>query len=153
MVARTCVVACNLPNGLILSHGKIRRDGAGVPVIDANQRVVMDDIKTVRLYGGRHISAVGGYGLTHNVDADWFDDYMRENAQSKLVLIGGLFAMPTAEFTTGMARERIDFRCGLEPLSERDPRAFEGDPNGVVDRMSDGKLPANTFGSDDRTTA
>lgn len=150
----TCTVACNLPNGLLLTHGKIRYNEDGTPKADVHGRVIMENPVQVRLYGGRHISAVGGYGLTHDVDAEWFEDYMNTvGKDTKLVQVKGLFSMPTADYAAGLARERSDLRSGLEPLEDLDPRGFEGNPNGsiaanVALKANDGT--GNQFGRDNR---
>lgn len=153
----TCTVCCNLPNGLLLTHGKITYNADGTPKADVHGRVIMENPQQVRLYGGRHISAVGGYGMTHNVDAAWFDDYMETiGKHTKLVQVKGLFSMPTSDYAAGLAGERSDLRSGLEPLEALDPRGFEGNPNGSIPvSVVTGKdaTSGNTFGRDVREPA
>jgi hypothetical protein len=59
---------------------------------------------------------VGGYALTPNVDKDFFEEWLRQNADHAAVKNGMIFAHETRDGIEGMATERKDLKSGLEPL-------------------------------------
>jgi hypothetical protein len=62
---------------------------------------------------------VGGAALTFNVDADFFAEWMKQNADAEIVKKGLIFAH--AKDTAGLARESAGLKSGLERI---DPDAL-----------------------------
>ena len=60
---------------------------------------------------------VGGYALTHNVDADFFSTWLEQNKDSDLVRNRLVFAHAKPDLATGQAKEQAEVRSGLEPLA------------------------------------
>lgn len=106
----TVTVACKLPNGLNL--GKLH--GADQP--------------DVILRGTNHHLAVGGYGLTHGVDADAFAKWLKDHSFMHAVKNNLIFAHEKPAGARAMAGEMADVKSGLEPLN--------GDNPGLDDRVA-----------------
>lgn len=92
-MAKTVTVACKLPNGLVIDHKG----------------------REVVLTGANAPTSVGGFGLTPNVDADWFDDWMASNLDMPVVANEIIFAN-TAEKAGDEAKEKKGIKTGLEPV-------------------------------------
>lgn len=91
-------IACKLPAGLIIRHGD----------------------KTVTLAGSNSPTAVAGFGITKDVDAEWFKEWS-EKSQHPAVRNGSIFAN-TAAKVGGEAKEKSgDVKTGLEPLDGTKP--------------------------------
>lgn len=60
---------------------------------------------------------VGGYALTPNVPADFWDAWLAQNKDSLMVRNRMVFAMPSANRAIGEAKEHAALRSGLEPLN------------------------------------
>lgn len=100
-------VACKLPMGLILElKGKPRVTikGFSIPYGTAPQFPI-----------------VGGYALTPNVDADFFDEWMRVNAELDLVKKHFIFAHSKQSDASAQAKEMAEEKCGLEPINPDRP--------------------------------
>lgn len=97
------VVACKLPNGLVVDHKG----------------------ETVALNGSDHSSAVSGYGLTRNVDLDWFNDWATGPAREFPPVAKGLiFVAPNERFAQDQASEQgDDIKSGLEGVDPENPGA------------------------------
>jgi hypothetical protein len=96
--ASTITVGCKLPNGLIIQVGKTR----------------------LLLNGSNTQKILGGYGLTHNVDASFFAEWMRLNESSVLVKKGIIFAQEKEVNAKAQASDTRDVNTGLEPMSKTD---------------------------------
>lgn len=94
----TVTVACKLPNGLEIEHRG----------------------HTVVLAGANSSTAVGGYGLTPNVDADWFEDWMAGNLDHPAVKNNIIFANTPAQ-AADEAKEKKGVKTGLEPVDPDNP--------------------------------
>jgi hypothetical protein len=67
-------------------------------------------------YGKRPLfPIIGDFGLTENVDAEFFRQYVTENLHSDLVEKGLLFCHKTTAGASDIAKERQDLVCGFEP--------------------------------------
>lgn len=88
-------------------EGRIRLNGTAIPFgVQPEYRIV------------------AGYALTEGVDKDFFDEWMKQNADSALVKNELIFAYEKADSTTGKAKEHASSLSGLEPLMQTgDPRA------------------------------
>jgi hypothetical protein len=145
----TVVVACNVANGLVLKLYKFEEKYEAVMGLPDAKRLVKEavldeDQEVVTLFGpapeiskdpAHRCLVVRGinnsaYALTPNVDAQWFAEWLRQNAQSPLVKNGNIFAYTTEASVKDAAKDRKEFRSGLEPLTveldasgqPRDPR-------------------------------
>lgn len=102
-----CAVACKLPQGLTVSHKG----------------------KTVTLKGATHSGNRFGFGITEDVDADWFADWMKTDAKDfPAVKNGSIFIMPDAARAEDAGKERrgdAEVQSGAEPL---DPEKPSSDP-------------------------
>lgn len=130
-MAGTVTIGCKLPAGLHLN----------IFAMEAYSEVVMGggsrDTMRARPIGRVTINGtgrreddpriVGGYALTHNVDADVWAEWLKANADSDLVRKNLIFAQvkPTEAQAEGRAGETL--RNGLEPIDIHDvPREFKG---------------------------
>ena len=111
-MAGTVTVACKLPNGIVLDI----RDEVGVT------------LKAVTLNGSRHRvrpdgmpifawEVHGGYGLTPNVDQEFWDEWSKSNATYGPFKQGLIFALPKLDSAISKAREQEELKTGLEPLN------------------------------------
>lgn len=132
--ATTVTVACKIPHGIVMqlcqettyweetmTGGKERKryDRTGEKVfIRGNGRPV----NPPQGFPEPGPSA-GGYGLTYDVDADFFARWMEQNKRAPMVINGLIFGMTTIAGATAKAKEQSGKRSGLEPLEiDNDPR-------------------------------
>jgi len=117
-------VGCKLPNGItirkyVLKERPEQKPGGGTVMIMAPEFTG----ETITIKGNAvafgvipEHATVGGYALTPNVDADSFEQWLKDNANSDLVR--NKIIVSHTKDTAGLARENKDRRTGLEP---RDP--------------------------------
>jgi hypothetical protein len=132
----TVTVGCKLPNGLLLRVFKMVEGTE--PVLGGGTRKTKTAVQageTVKINGfalprgpdfdpDRAHLVVGGCGLTHGVDADFFHEWMGQNKDSDIVKNGLIFAHASSESARAEATEKKAEVSGLEPLrQDRDPRA------------------------------
>ncbi len=123
--ATSYTVACKLPNGIMLQLH--REEMVRVPVLGGG--IVMEKQSRpsgdpIKVFGNRapfgeqpRAPVVASYALTHNVPADHWEQWLRENADSSLVRERIIFAYPTADEAIGVAKENKAVLSGLEPLN------------------------------------
>jgi len=69
---------------------------------------------------------VCGYALTPGVDAEFFEEWLRQNADHDAVRNGMIFAHMKAEDVSAEAREKKDVKSGLEPINRNKlPKGIE----------------------------
>ena len=108
----TVTVACKLPHGIELTHKG----------------------KTVTFNGANHPEALVGHGLTNNVDADWFKDFLDTDGKDFAPVVNHLL-FANAKDTVGEAEEKAadpTIKTGLEPI---DPDA----PGGGIEQVPETK--------------
>jgi len=124
----TVTVGCKIPNGLRLQLCK--------PHNEREQGLnFVRDVTVWRKYGKQVIIKGNGhasnspdafkYGaaLTHNVDAEFMDTWMEQNAEHPAVINHLVFIANREADALAMAREFKDQKSGLEPLkTDGDPR-------------------------------
>lgn len=121
----TYCIACKMPNGLILRLFEwVERE---VPVMGGGMRLVRQARETgarVTINGPAHpfgvsplAKVVGGYALTYNVPAEFFDKWMEQNHDTDLVKNKIIFAQPTIDRVEAQAYEQRTVRSGMEPLA------------------------------------
>lgn len=136
---KVVTVACKLPNGLLL---RLFDWGEQVePVVGGGTRVTRISrprTDTVSI-NGNSVPMNGmappftvidahrrgdGFGLTHNVDAEFFAEWMRQNKDAPYVKEGLIWAYADMNSVTDRARDNEAVKSGLEPLDpEGDSRA------------------------------
>jgi hypothetical protein len=68
-----------------------------------------------------------GAGLTHGVDADFFAEWMRQNADSEVVKKGLVFAQAKPNEMEAQLRDHRTLKSGMEPIDpENLPSEFKG---------------------------
>jgi hypothetical protein len=122
----TVTVACKMPHGIILRlfdmvEVEEALQGGGTRTVKRAQ----PREKTVVING--YLSKFRGaaiappnmpasYALTHNVDKDFFEEWMKQNASLAAVMNKLIFASEKQDNLNGQIRENKDRRCGFEPI-------------------------------------
>ena len=161
-------VACKMPQGLVLQlydivevdeqvSGGTRRIKMAVPRLVNGREAKIELNGTAYpqglapyapIVGAREPGRGEGFALTHNVPADFWEEWLAQNQHSPLLASGMLFAHQKMAFVEGDAKERVSLRSGLEPMHRDsageldDPRAPALSPRGVgkvstADRAAD----------------
>jgi hypothetical protein len=97
--AKTLIVGCKLPNGLILEMGRY-----------GDTRYQKVEVK-----GANSAKVAGGYGLTP-VDAEFWAAWLKKHAHLDCVTKGHVFAHSTEASAISHATERAELKTGLERL-------------------------------------
>lgn len=130
----TVSVACKVPNGLILRL--FEPVEANEPVMGGGFRKVhafRPTGKNVTIKGPAHrlemapsVPVIGGYGLTHGVDADFWSKWLEQNKESPLVTSGQIFANEKSTYVESQSREGAKIKSGLEPIDRNNlPKGIE----------------------------
>lgn len=106
----TLSVACKLPNGLQMDLKM--PDGSTKTVILAGSAVK---------WGAAPVDGGTGYAITTNVDADFYEEWMKRNASLKLVRENFIFALPKAGEVRAKSHELSGLKTGMEPLDPEKP--------------------------------
>lgn len=130
-MSRTVTVACRLPHGLVLQLQVMAKRSE--PILGGGYREFEQATRvgeTITIAGfarpvnpeGEHDFAptAGGYGLTHGVDADFFEAWLQQNAELDAVKRGFIFAHERHDTAAGQAREGKAGLSGLEAINPRD---------------------------------
>jgi hypothetical protein len=152
-------VACKLPNGLILRvfswaeqdlpilGGGFKTEKVSIPM---GEPVLVHG--TAFPYGELpKVLIVGGYALTPNVDADFWDLWLEQNKSSDLVRKNQVRAMEKPDDASAWAKDHATVQSGLEPINPgsvkrngrdvpADPRMPRGGPN-ITGAVSDAAPP------------
>lgn len=97
--AAKLVIGCKLPHGLILAVGS----------------------EMVELNGTNSTDIIGGYGLTPDVDASFFDAWCKENHQHPALAGGFIFAQETTAEAKAQAKDNADNKNGFEGVNPAKP--------------------------------
>jgi len=117
-------VACKMPGGVILRlFDMVDHD---VPVLGGGVKTSkIAQMKGEKVKIGGYAAPIGkvpnfitagGFALTPNVDADFFNEWLKQNADSNLVKNKLIFAHEKSEVVERRAREMKDERSGFEAL-------------------------------------
>ena len=132
-MAGTVTIGCKLPHGLMLqayemvSVRRLLMGGGGYEeVSEARPKG-----NAVRIRGVAHPvdraprhQIIGGYALTHNVDADFWAAWLKANHDFDPVVKGLLFATEKPASAEAKAKEQRAIKSGFEPLNpDKDLRA------------------------------
>ena len=75
---------------------------------------------------------VGGYALTHGIDKDFWDEWVKQHKDAPYVKSGMIMAYESVDAAKGFSRERAKELSGLEPLDPKgDGRVPRSTHNGV----------------------
>ncbi|KAA0117874.1 hypothetical protein CIW48_27115 [Methylobacterium sp. P1-11] len=133
----TVTVACKLPHGLVLQEQRMTKRtepvmGGGYREFEQAERfgkkiMLAGSARPVNPEGEVEFAPmVGGYGLTPNVDKDFFERWLAQNAELDAVKNGFIFAAERDDTVKGRAREGKAGPCGLEPINPRNlPAEFQ----------------------------
>ncbi len=99
MPGPTVTVGCKLPNGLIINVEKTK----------------------VQLNGANTSAIAGGYGLTHNVDAAFFAQWLKLHADSNVVKKQIVFAQEKEVNAKAQASDQRTVTTGLEGMAKDKP--------------------------------
>jgi hypothetical protein len=129
----TVVVACKLPNGIVLQLCKKEQATEQTP---SGPRTVEIGVKSGDKYVVRGASIpwgttpkylmVGGYALTSGIPREFWDEWLRQNDDNDFVKRGLVFAHVAMEDTEAHAMEGEKVSTGLEPI---DPNRL---PKGIT---------------------
>lgn len=98
-MAEVVTVGCKLPNGLLIDV----------------------DGKVVHLLGANSSNVIGGYGLTENVDKDYFEKWLKQHANQRYVKGEMVFAQAKMNSAQSKASENASVKTGLEGLPQDKP--------------------------------
>lgn len=138
-MAATVTVACKLPNGLFLdlmgeeeiemmpsNSGPVKQvrrqllKRQFVRGVAAERRLDRGDDNGKPIEHGGLDIVQGGYGLTFDVDASFWDAWLAQNQNYPPVKNGLIFAT-TKDKAASRAREQEEIRSGLEPIDPEKP--------------------------------
>lgn len=98
-ISGTVTIGCKLPCGLVMTFGG----------------------KSVELRGSRASRILNGYGLTENVDEEFWEAWKKAHAKLPYVKNELVFAYADTRSAQDMAQERQNERTGLEGLDPDKP--------------------------------
>lgn len=102
---QTVTVGCKLPNGL---HMDLRGDGGEL-------------VKRITLNGANNSEVIGGYGITHNIDKDAFEEWKLRNADFPPLKKGLIFAYDKPATVASQAKEQAELKSGFEGMDPEKP--------------------------------
>jgi hypothetical protein len=97
--ASRVIVGCKLPNGLHLDL----KDKSG-------------EVRRVTINGANSARIVGGYGLTHDVDAEFMTDWFKRNHKHPAVLNRSIFIHAEEASARAIAKEQAEVTTGLQAI-------------------------------------
>jgi hypothetical protein len=121
-MAETLTVACKMPQGIIARvFEMVDFDepvmGGGVRTVQrARQLGDPVTIKGFAVPQGHENNAPGGYALTYGVDAEFFNKWLEQNAETAMIKKGLIFAMSRTDSATSKAKEQAKLKSGLDRL-------------------------------------
>lgn len=134
-------VACKIPNGLVLRLHDWHEEeepvfGGGTKV----KKMARPNGLQIVLNGSAvpfgvipSYPIIGGYALTHNVDAELWDEWCRQNAKADVLTKKQIFAYEKPDDAAAAAKDHESVRSGLEPINpgtikKPDGREMAADP-------------------------
>ena len=137
-------VACKHPPGIVMRAFEWNEED--VPVFGGGvkrQQVARPTGDQVVIHGPKvafgvipDFPIIGGYALTHNVDAERWDIWLEQNKNSDLVKKHQIFAYEKPEMADGWAREHVSVRSGLEGINPSSVKDKDG-----KERPADPRMP------------
>lgn len=153
------VVACKLPNGLVLhleKETKVLEQRQNGPPEWVTLWVKDTDKPEVRVHGNRvrfgdipSWQIVGGYGLTENVDRDFWVAWLEKHEKQPYVVNELIWAEPTMDAARSRAKNQREVLSNMEPLNPATKRVHDANGDEKVTHV-DPRWPrriTNTVGS------
>ena len=135
----TVTVACKLPTGLVMQLYQMQ--DVDEPLMAGGYRTVKRAFpetkpgfsQSVKLNGSaRRVGRDSpheirnGVGLTFGVDADFFNEWMKRNADADFVRKGLIFAQTKTTEVDAQARDQQSLKTGMEPIDPKNlPAEFK----------------------------
>lgn len=125
MSTDTVTVTCKVPNGLILRVFTMQ-DGFEQVVGGGSRKIKTAVLAAdpVRIAGPStplnerpKVDVFGGYALTPGINAEFFAEWLKQNADHDAVRNNLIFAEPKSDSAASHAKEYVSQRSGLEPLN------------------------------------
>ncbi len=126
--SNTVSVACKLPNGLILQLYKMETRSEATMMGFRDVKVAVPVGERITLNGNAvHVDRapkheiMNGFGITRNVPAEFFTQWLKDNHDMKAVREGMIFACDSNGRMADESRDKQSIRTGLEPLDTSKP--------------------------------
>lgn len=130
----TVTVACKMPNGVVLQLFDMvpYSPGHGFPETTRamprpSAKVVLNgnaiDYDKLRRDQGMDRMIIGGYALTPGVPREFWEEWLRVNKDSALVLNKVVFAADSETRARDQAKDQRHIQSGLEPIDTNNPSA------------------------------
>ena len=100
----TLTIGCKLPNGLICELGVFGSDG----------------YQRVQLNGANSSNIIGGYGITENVSAKFWEAWVKKYGRLEFVRKGLVFAERDLASARDQAKDFDSKKTGMERLDPKD---------------------------------
>jgi hypothetical protein len=115
-------IACKMPNGIILEVGAQGEENY--------QRITLNGANQGRMERGVWIPAtIGGYGLTENVPAKVWHQWLAKHKRTPMVLNGLVYAHEEKESVIAFAGDHEKQVTGFEPLDPNKAGKITVDPD------------------------
>jgi hypothetical protein len=109
----TVTVACRLTHGLHIQLHEKGQTQDGAPIMQPKgERVFLRGANTSKI--------INGVGLTE-VDADFWNEWLKQNTRFDPVKSGGIFAQGTRQNAIAQAEEMASEKTGFEPINPDKP--------------------------------
>lgn len=148
--SKTVTVMCKMPNGMILHlqepFEESEQTPNGVRQVKRWRKIgepvyVAGPAMPVGIPNPPKKNIVGGYAMTRNVPAEFWEKWLAQNKDAPYVANGIIFAQPTRDAAEEKAEEQEKVLSGLEPL---DP-SFEVLRDGSI-KPNDARFPRSISG-------
>jgi hypothetical protein len=125
----TVVVGCNLPSGLRLRLWRMVEQTEPTPsgtrtfqiAEPADDKVYVVRGNAVRFGDAPAFPIIGGYALTADIPAPFWQEWVRQNEDSALVKQWHVFGAPSMREAQAIARAHEQALSGLEPIDPLAP--------------------------------
>jgi len=115
--SETVTVGCKLPHGLLIRLGDLEE-----AMVDGKQvKMFRPSGREIELKGGNAAGAIGGYGLTHGVDADAWRGWDEAHKDFAPLARGLIFEVKRPADAAATAAERKNVKSGFEGIDPEKP--------------------------------
>lgn len=128
----TVSVACKLPHGLHIQLRKTEKTRDG--------EISQGHGPVVTLKGANHHEAIAGHGITHGVDKEFFDAWLKQESGQPFVKNKLVFAQDREASAVAQAKEQAKNETGFEGIDPKKPgdglkpENYEGMPDSLKDK-------------------
>lgn len=120
--ASTVVVGCKLPNGLICELGNVEDD----------------NYQRVNLKGSNDSEIIGGYGITRNVPAAFWEAWIEAKKRMPFVRKGLVFAVGDVDSAKDLATDFSEKKTGMERLDPAQVKKIAPGVEADMDHLKQG---------------